>query len=1441
MATYGGYESVRQFSASASHTMWTARAAGAAGEPQFALRIARLEDLVDLLGPEDAAREIAALYDSAVVQERLAKAEGSRWAQVHTKAKSDECAYCVMDLYFDGGVPSSGQSLIRGAGAARLTHPMLRAIVEAAAGALAQIHAMGRPHGRLKPSNVLIAWVGDVPSRVVVTDPAPGDAVKARSIDDDLAALGELIHEVVLKKPFIARGGWPLPDDDAWRTLGNTGEEWRRLCEALLNPARKPGEITAESIPAMLPVERPKTKRTKLIAVVGIGALVLIVGGGIVLSMMEKRNGDGDAVVPEAVRRERWQEIEQHDGDWLSAVRSWVAMERKNAPMPDLAARIDRILTARGINPESSQALQHIFLEASKQSGVLAMYGYQNPDVWKRAETFWPAIEEIRAEITAWAASLRIEEGAVAADSLGWSRTAGLLRARGRAPEFNREIVAWIKQARDANTLAEKLPELDRKVEAVRQAGERLSDPLLVRIGEIVVEPPADDGIAQYVERRLDLVTRALEAATAPHVAQIAVMSEFRDEVQQAADRVDQLTDDEVRRWVWIVGSESYQLVDVSQSVSDFKAQLAQASQHLAAMPSQSEECLARKARVEANVREVLAAVEEYELIKPIGMYEADLRALASRIEARLAPLRSEAAALVTCGVVDPREILETMRRPGAEHLMSGSSVLQGEFRARLDAAASAPLERIPDKKRRLDEVFKAVDEGTRVDRLESPRFADMLNERRERALRELLAGDAWRRAWSGDEPPSVDAFTSTLDAIRTDLESFKATAAGIDRRADDLRRRVDSAEVFDAQARGETAGFLRDAAEFQPRLSNLWPTLESLVRVWSLEDRAKSAVDRGAVADPAVQALVVEAQRPSHHAVGFEAWRALDALGGPGVTLAMLSSLYDGLSQIANTAPQESRRRELLASARADVARHWTRLVRNAGSPEEVDQGWIVARSLSINPAESEDAVVAYNWHTGDLARWLSGDGASADDAAVTARIRTFVDLAKPLADRAGRPEHVVLLLEKLEVLLAPSDEAPAAPPAKQGPAGMPDSLWVGEELPAVLDGVARAKYTWRVDDPSGSRMHELEFVYVEPSPGQGAYLSTTEVSIGLFIDLFTAGRPDQGHLHRAAADTLLPRRSSQSRSPAQAWGSITGPHGWVWGEADVNRPENWHMRVADAWIDPHTYYRRPFVEQATERPVYPPDLVQVLERDQAPTAQHPMHWVRPDAAVYAAWLAGCRLPTPEEWRAASALNQAFEHGSPGAIVPNLRDHVGRQQAQYMLVNAAWRGASPAVLPDYGSLHATIRATVDDWPQSPRAGDDVMWFAPVDACGGIFKHLVGNVAEIVVTSDRVSEMNEARGVNPEPEAANSFAASNADSFRIIGASAQSPQDVNPSEPLSNVMRNNRPLLRGFDWRFSDVGFRLAFSADRKRPMAGRAADILASTQRYILAQASAP
>ncbi|HXE56124.1 MAG TPA: hypothetical protein VN541_24070, partial [Tepidisphaeraceae bacterium] len=229
--TFGKYVVVDVVSQGARGSLSTARpvgggagGAGAAGYATFAVKQFKLPQV----DPDEPHWESQHFLDRARVQRSVVASGGRYWVAIHDMGMTEGGAWVVMDY-----LPLSAQKVI--ASRMELHVSELHHIVDSVVRGLVELQQVRRrAHGNLKPCNVLIASGSDLSGvPVLLSDPAQGIS---EGETGDLFALGNLIHQLVLHRPYGGPTQWPLKDEQAWKKLGKTGEQWRDLCSALLSP-----------------------------------------------------------------------------------------------------------------------------------------------------------------------------------------------------------------------------------------------------------------------------------------------------------------------------------------------------------------------------------------------------------------------------------------------------------------------------------------------------------------------------------------------------------------------------------------------------------------------------------------------------------------------------------------------------------------------------------------------------------------------------------------------------------------------------------------------------------------------------------------------------------------------------------------------------------------------------------------------------------------------------------------------------------------------------------------------------------------------------------------------------------------------------------------------------------------------------------------------------
>jgi len=375
-----------------------------------------------------------------------------------------------------------------------------------------------------------------------------------------------------------------------------------------------------------------------------------------------------------------------------------------------------------------------------------------------------------------------------------------------------------------------------------------------------------------------------------------------------------------------------------------------------------------------------------------------------------------------------------------------------------------------------------------------------------------------------------------------------------------------------------------------------------------------------------------------------------------------------------------------------------------------------------------------------------------------------------EPLRDGVSADAGAFLDAVTTGVRAALAGPAPAAGSAAEAGPGVAGWSLAG---PVDDEGV---EYAWV--SPAG-RSHALRFIKVVVD-GAPVMVSRSEMSVGLFGDLI-----------RPVAEEL-PVLMAGGAKPAVAW---EGPRSWqLAGPGGASAPD-W------AALGPATPGGLPGRGWLSVDSTFGSDEIYASATEPAPpTHVSPMQGVTPEAAALAAARMGCRLPTVAEWAAALATERA----ASATTRWNLRDAAWKRQWEHTAAMAARREQAgltavrirwPAGgrFAPAGTPHSPDRSDA----AASSEDDGSVFFEPVDAPRGErFAHLVGNVAEYVLTTASASDEMLRPGSLCE-----------AGVVRVVGGSALSPPGLVPEDPQPI---DHRAMLRAGG--YSDVGFRLAYA-----------------------------
>ncbi|MBN1764499.1 MAG: hypothetical protein JW860_04515, partial [Sedimentisphaerales bacterium] len=319
MAKFGRYESVREISRSGFSTVYSARLAGISIEENFAVKV-----LLPGIRDTDSAKQTSqadSFLESARVQQKICENTPQFWAPIHETGTSDEGTFYVTDFY-----PRSVQQLIYGR--VRLPEYTLHAVVNAVIqGLLALKRQANRSHGNLKPTNVLISGEGQPENlKIVLTDPLPDSRIENRRDQiSDFHALGEMIYQLIMHRPFSSVGGWPIPETPEWSYLGKKSEVWRALCNRLLTPHFDPESITledvAEKLEELRPVKTPLASYWPVLALTGVFLIIIL---AVVIIKMR-----GPEEVRIKITPEQWRSLCEDNYMWISPLKNDATLRQR--------------------------------------------------------------------------------------------------------------------------------------------------------------------------------------------------------------------------------------------------------------------------------------------------------------------------------------------------------------------------------------------------------------------------------------------------------------------------------------------------------------------------------------------------------------------------------------------------------------------------------------------------------------------------------------------------------------------------------------------------------------------------------------------------------------------------------------------------------------------------------------------------------------------------------------------------------------------------------------------------------------------------------------------------------------------------------------------------------------------------------------------------------
>ncbi len=1434
MPVFGAYETVGQLSPTPFGSVYKAKQTGSAAGTNFIIKT------FSPLGVDEAELkrhpEVKRFLGSAELQKLVAGSNSKHWAPVHDLGVSPEGAYYVSTFY-----PTSASRLIKGKTklGADDFYELTQAIV---AGLVELRECCRRSHGNLHGSTILLPRMDATGyGQAMLAEPLAADSTKAASEKADLAALGRVLYELVMHKPYNVAGAWPIPDSPEWARLGRRGGAWREFCNKLLSS--DPADVmTLETAQAEVAKLKPKKAPVPIWAV---AAGVAVVGIGVGLFAFFHFRPDPNFKnewVQLVDAYPTWFRMFAEDGlraqlpDEYNATKEMVekAKKEKNLELDprDLSGKRD--LDEQRNNPPATRdgmakAKQAFALAKAVQTQMMDKIGAPAPDDLDAKKL----PEALAAKVRGYAKEYEKQGWKGAAQELARvadtpenesggdyiNRQVSLLRELPTLKAFEGDwpvVADWMKQVTDPNDVVfRQFPAfVQRRVNADAGGNKVTTREIAIKIRELRAEFESDK---KFWPEFFQFVSGPLKnEVNRQELAKTDVYARFSQQSPPQLQEVDLET--------WLTEAKKYlnlkeehpafssKFTALTGSVKrDFDDLKVRYERKKEPPPQEIMDAFTKREAEVAKLREM----------KWLSGTRADVEGRVGDANLRLTELDEEIRrAIAATERTDPLNVtalvaalksrtFATAAAAGRWEQLKTKWGLQNITKLNSDMANPKDFEEFKKSTRIAEENLRTVEKALaeRLDLSSVLRNSDW-----NRALAEVLKrmdegvqGQNLRGGLgllNGDQILIVNPVLQLeLDKLRQNYDKWKDDARQFVAGANLLEDHLDAGYGL-GDAKSPVASSYGNLAR-----NSFWGNVEVKTAMVQLTSRYDALVLLRRENRPAT--LTEKVGNSLDPSVVVDAWQRLHSedVNWPATPedLDVYPRLRQRLGAVIESRPKSAeaaalvkqRQEALTNELEQQGPRMWRRFMlarRSAadvvpalkkGMDEQVKKDFGVPSDISkVQPPLP--AAVLFNIVVLENKPKMRLLDDKLDDKKAQDEARRLRDLVP-----TGAGADAGKLRASLDELVKDTGGGGAAAMKDVGP------------LSKLAQGVANWKaggtddapeFTWTT---ANEKVHKLTFrrldgaVEADGKKGAPYFLSTTEMKYALFRGLMVQLKLDPPALGLPPGEAKL------------------GPQVWV------NRGGGAEMKVPLVWLRSHTQLF----------PDYPDGLGENGQRlpaaDRNPMETMPMQYVPPEAALYVARMLGCRLPTYGEWRFAASTFRP-------SIPPNLRDATWAKQLKHVL---ALRDANlTPQYPDSGMFKSPVvpfakeaKAIAWNGELLRKAGmvgvqddDGYLWLRPVQS-GPEFSDLVGNVAEIVFDDPAKLETlqdNTFDGVSR-------FLGENEGKLSVVGGSAISaPEFELGPHPLA------------VKTSYADVGFRLAFAAGH-RSIVDRLKDLM-EKQDYV-------
>jgi hypothetical protein len=1411
-----------------------------------------------------ASKNWAPIHEAAALSSE--EGEGSGAAAIESGAEAGEAraaaagAYAVMDRY-----ERSAQSLIDGK--VNLNNDDLRVLFSGIVQGLLDLRkTAARAHGALKASNILLANSADLATATVhLTDPAaplPDGTFPATSAAKDLSDLGRLLYQLVNLRPY---DDGTIGRNKDWDELGPNGEDWRKLCHALLDAHAPAEERDLEKILARIGTWTAKPKKSKKPLIIAAAALLVVVGSIAAYFVFR--------APPVKFDQSRWDKLALAYYLWFDdftteMYKMPVRDKFRQAPYPTEVAKLfdDAAKDLDNYSPKQIAAAQGMDWETLIKTPTDSIHSGSAP---KYTQQSLELVENVEAALSPakWPVVTKLDETAKRYEAMGWQKPAGgirsvILAAQPPPTPVTGDIAERLKKVEEEKAARKEtiLQSVERTITAAKSvevidskwAGieKQLTDPsggkvaLLAKLGEWARALPQskataeDPGTLNDVTalaasfEKIETVLKGLNAALATAGRELDYGELTKDPAATAVPSIEayQALAAKVPQYfklreaddprVKVLAAWKAQREQVQSDMTNFLAKAADAK--VEGVQGRLDDLTARRATLERALADAAAIAGIEKNRETLAKMANDATTLANAITEDAATWSAPFKTDPDKYVKEKRDYLATCTlSKGTPPVYEQWKATWGRFLTKVEATKENLRKdyryklSVDDKFKAIEAVYRDIDAAIPVQvaglsEIGGTDWRHAIAVRVATADREAALVDLMKNLPAGEDVPNAadPAFVSfrtqrlaTYEKLRTDTLALLTDYATVVARLDQL----------DLQANEPAAG----AANWRD-LYNRWtgarlqsPPLDDGIVTAALKpinDRVGALLAVEGVSD--YRALVVAAQSPVPE-IALTAWRKMGTAPNSESVPALddedqaEAAVKARITALAAGTLDGAHVQRLNAEIAAQRPVRWHRWADALKGAAAIQTALDKAEAFGVTLNPQTDAAMIYN--------------------------RTYYALGKVMANKPTEAELKPIAQKFM-------DDVAKMPALVTGDAGVKDLLKRMDEALHPKAGAASSKGEgpqlagWTIEKKDGDQTRifrskdgdtlEFQKVMVNEANAEKVmtsmtiYLCTTEMSVGVFSKALNAGgkiddvdndkHPGAAHWFKPAGQDPLLARS------------------WQFGGRQMGPKAKWLVAedIAPNMIGQSVY----------------PALAPVEPNDSTP-----MQLVTPWSAMYGARLLGCRLPTSDEWTAAY---EKFEQPKTGAVengaalpkdVWNLRGEGGgratwRTQQDYKLNVMQTK---PLPYPDRGIflpsrlLFADIQAgSAKPWladalakvapgritsSPTPYQGN-TLWFRSVDdkenpAAAGLVMHdLVGNVAEYVFDGDAATAV--VAGNAPSTAAIDDAIKAGGNKLFVIGGSSLSPPDVpfNEKQPAG-------PTAAGVTAGYCDVGFRLAYTA----------------------------